>query len=402
MARVDVVAKGGVTMVFDFSLMPPEVNSTLIYSGAGSSSLLVAAKAWENLSQDLQASAMSFGSVLAELATGPWAGPAAEAMSAAAAPYVSWLSSASAQAAASAGHAAASAAAFEVAQSAMVHPALVTANRSTLLALVASNLLGQNTPAIAATEAHYMEMWAQDVAAMVGYHGNALSVASGMTTFSPAPTGLPGLGAVAASAASSSTGHAGVGGLLGGISSLLSPLMSSLTSGAGVEGLSSVVEMGMYPISMMMSPIMSLAQMARPAAAAASLAGSTSVTGDAPKLVGDVKPMGGGMGAGALAGLGGHGGLGQARLVGDVSVPASWPGSMPGKMASSAMMGLGAAGAPAAEEMAAAAGGARPMPMPMPMPMGGGGGMAGGPLGRGGASPHVMQNRPSVIPRTGV
>jgi hypothetical protein len=48
----------------------------------------------------------------------------------------------------------------------LVHPTVVTANRVSLAALVATNLLGQNTPAIASTEAHYMEMWAQDVAAM--------------------------------------------------------------------------------------------------------------------------------------------------------------------------------------------------------------------------------------------
>jgi hypothetical protein len=43
------------------------------------------------------------------------------------------------------------------------------------------------------------------------------------------------------------------------------------------------------------------------------------------------------------------------------------------------------------------------MPM-MPMPMGGGGAGAGGgmPLGRGGASPNMAQNRPSVVPRVGV
>jgi PPE-repeat protein len=48
----------------------------------------------------------------------------------------------------------------------LAHPSAVTANRVTLEALVARNLLGQNTPAIVAAEAHYAEMWAQDVAAM--------------------------------------------------------------------------------------------------------------------------------------------------------------------------------------------------------------------------------------------
>ena len=34
-----------------------------------------------------------------------------------------------------------------------------------------SNVLGQNTPAIAAVEAQYQEVWAQDAAAMHGYGG---------------------------------------------------------------------------------------------------------------------------------------------------------------------------------------------------------------------------------------
>ncbi|MFV0494511.1 MAG: hypothetical protein ACK5M9_11275, partial [Mycobacterium sp.] len=81
-------------------------------------------------------------------------------------------------------------------------------------------------------------------------------------------------------------------------------------------------------------------------------------------------------------------------------------GSVPKGMATSAMRGLGAAIPAEAAAMGAMAGmGGRMMPMPMPMPMGGGGagaGMPGGPLGRGGASPHVTPNRPSVIPRIGI
>lgn len=46
----------------------------------------------------------------------------------------------------------------------------VLANRARLLILIATNFFGQNTAAIAQTELEYVEMWAQDVAAMVGYH----------------------------------------------------------------------------------------------------------------------------------------------------------------------------------------------------------------------------------------
>jgi PPE family len=52
-------------------------------------------------------------------------------------------------------------------------PSAVTANRVTLAALQATNVLGQNTPAIASAEAQYMEMWAQDVAAMQKDEGSS-------------------------------------------------------------------------------------------------------------------------------------------------------------------------------------------------------------------------------------
>ncbi|MCY0610181.1 hypothetical protein OVV29_32125, partial [Klebsiella pneumoniae] len=82
---------------------------------------------------------------------------------------------------------------------------------------------------------------------------------------------------------------------------------------------------------------------------------------------------------------------------GAMSVPPTWEGSVPARMASSAMAGLGAMPA----EVPAAGG---PMGMmPMPMGMGGAGaGMPAGMMGRGGANPHVVQARPSVVPRVGI
>lgn len=87
--------------------------------------------------------------------------------------YVNWLSAAAAQAEEVSHQASAIAAAFEVALSATVQPAVVAANRALVSALAATNWLGQNTPAIADIEAAYEQMWASDVAAMVGYHADA-------------------------------------------------------------------------------------------------------------------------------------------------------------------------------------------------------------------------------------
>ena len=72
-----------------------------------------------------------------------------------------------------------------------VPPAVIAANRSLLMTLIATNVLGQNTAAIAATETHYAEMWAQDATAMYGYAGSA-AVASTLTPFAePPPTTNP-------------------------------------------------------------------------------------------------------------------------------------------------------------------------------------------------------------------
>ncbi len=162
----------------NFSVLPPEVNSARLFSGVGSAPMLEAAAAWNGLADELATAASSFSSVTSGLANQAWQGPAAEAMAAAAAPYTAWLSAAAARATGAAGQAQAVADAFEAARAATIHPLAVEANRKGLVQLVLSNFFGQNAPAIAATEAQYEEMWAQDVAAMLGYHAGASAAAT--------------------------------------------------------------------------------------------------------------------------------------------------------------------------------------------------------------------------------
>jgi PPE-repeat protein len=152
-----------------FMVFPPEVNSALMYSGAGSGPLMAAASAWNELAADLESTATSYQSVIAQLTGGPWLGPTATRMASAAAPYIAWLQGSSIQAAQTSGQASLAAAAYESAFAATVPPSVIAANRALLAALIATNFLGQNTPAIAATEAHYMEMWFQDGLTMDTY-----------------------------------------------------------------------------------------------------------------------------------------------------------------------------------------------------------------------------------------
>jgi len=186
----------------DFAMLPPEINSGRMYAGPGAGTMLAAASAWDGLATELYSTAASYGSVISELTAGSWLGPSSVSMAAAAAPYVAWLSSTAAQAELSATQAKAAAAAYEAAFAMTVHPAVIAANRSLLMTLVATNFFGQNTPAIAATEVHYAEMWAQDATAMYGYAG-ASSAASTLTPFTPPPptTNLAGLAGQAAALA---------------------------------------------------------------------------------------------------------------------------------------------------------------------------------------------------------
>ncbi|MDT5227951.1 MAG: hypothetical protein QOH94_1744 [Mycobacterium sp.] len=180
----------------DFALLSPEINSGKMYTGPGAEPMLAAAAAWDGLATELHLLATSYGSAISELGAGPWLGAASAAMTAAAAPYVAWMRSTATQAEQTAAQAKAAAAAYEVTFAAMVPPPVIAANRALLQALVTTNLFGQNTPAIAATEALYAEMWAQDATAMYGYAGASAS-ATTLPPFTAAPQTTNGTSAVA-------------------------------------------------------------------------------------------------------------------------------------------------------------------------------------------------------------
>ncbi|ORA83430.1 hypothetical protein BST28_00620 [Mycolicibacter kumamotonensis] len=197
-------------MVFhSFAAQPPEIISGLIYSGPGAAPLLSAAAAWSGLATELHGAASSYGAVLSGL-SGGWQGPAAAAMAAAAAPYVTWLSTTAAQAEETAGQARAAASAYESAFAGIVPPPVIAANRSELASLVAGNILGQNSAAIATAEAQYAQMWAQDVAAMVGY-ATASQSATELTAFTAPPRTTADDGAAGQAAATAQAAQASAG-----------------------------------------------------------------------------------------------------------------------------------------------------------------------------------------------
>jgi PPE-repeat protein len=217
----------------DFGALPPEINSARMYAGPGSGPMLAAASAWDGTAAELASAASSYASVVSGLAGGSWLGPGSASMAAAAAPYVAWMRTTASQAEETASQAKAAAAAYEAAFAMTVPPAVVAANRVQLATLVATNVVGQNTPAIAANEAQYAEMWAQDAAAMYGYAGSS-AAASAVTPFSSPPqttnsAGQVGHASAVAQATGTSTGM--------GVQSTLSQVVSTVPN--ALNGLAS-------------------------------------------------------------------------------------------------------------------------------------------------------------------
>ena len=177
---------------------------------------------------------------MAELTGEQWMGPASASAAAAVQPYMAWLNTTAAHAQHAAAQATASAAAFSDGVRDDGSAAEIAANRAQLAALVATNFMGVNTPAIMATEAQYGEMWAQDAAAMYGYAASSASAAS-LTPMSPPapvtnPAGIAGQTAAVTQATAATGTQAGLTQLISAgpnaVSGSASPLAAA--PGAGI------------------------------------------------------------------------------------------------------------------------------------------------------------------------
>ena len=348
----------------DFAALPPEINSARMYAGPGAGPMLAAAAAWDGLAAELHSAAASYHSVVSGLTGGPWSGPASASMAAVAASNVAWMTTTADQAEQTGAQAKAAAAAFEAAFAMHVPPPVIAANRGLLAMLAAPNFLGQNTPAIMAAEADYMEMWAQNAAAMYGY-ADASAAAATLTPFTPpavsqaagssvgsahttlsqltsaVPTALQGLASPAASTLSTS-GPSGILSELSEASSILQtleggPLTVAIGAGDGLIPPAASVAFA--------AGILANGAAAAGAPAAATFAGAAMPLGSA--LV-----AGAGSSAGALTAADfGSGtaaaGLGKATLVGSLSVPQAWAPAI--SSATAASPGSGLTAAPAAD-----------------------------------------------------
>jgi PPE-repeat protein len=379
----------------DFGALPPEVNSGRMYAGPGTAPMMAAATAWNTLAAELASAAASYESVITELTCEQWLGSASASMAAAIQPYVAWMNVTASRAQHAASQAMASAAAFEMAFAATVPPPLIAANRAQLAALVATNFLGINTPAIMATEAHYATMWAQDAAAMYTYAATSASAGTLTPMTPPTPTANPaGLAGQAAAVAQSGVVTGTQAGLMQTISSLPNAVAALASPFAAAADPSSILSNGFVqnaingtvnatawwvmntiPNSVLLSHTINAAP-----ATIATATGAQAVAG----VAGAVGPAG----AGGFGGAPLLAGLGQASTVGVLSVPAGWSAATPA-------VGPGASSL-AGSGWAVAAEGAAPAGMPAVAPL--------APLALAGKSAGFVGPRygfkPTVMPRS--
>src|SRR3984885_4407907 len=374
-----------------------------MYAGAGSGSLVAAAASWETLASELGSAAASYRAVVSDLSSGAWVGPSSLSMAAAAAPYAAWMNTTATAAEQTASRLASAIAAYEAAFSATVAPPIIAANRSLLAALVATNIVGQNTPAIAATEAQYAEMWAQDAAAMYGYAG-APPAAPTVPPFNPPPQTTNPAGTSTQAAAVTHAAASPAGAAQNALSQVPAALQS-LASGHVLDGVTSTIVTGVNsPASLALLPQLALVDKAansslyyvilvpglftlfRPlftaswaqALAAAPAAAPAAVLPDVADLAGSYGP--GGAGVSAV--------LSKATTVGGLSVPQSWATASPAiRLAATALPAAGLDGVP--QVGAAGLGGFGGMPML--------GGMVNAP--RNGAAGPGPESRLKVIPQ---
>ncbi|MBS9534451.1 PPE family protein [Mycobacterium sp. M1] len=342
-----------------FAALPPEVTSGWLYTGPGAESMLSAATAWDRLAGELSSAAADYRSVITALTADPWHGPAATAMSAAAAPYTEWMTVTAEQARQAATGARAAAAAYQAAHAAVVPPPVITANRSTLQHLLATNVIGQNSAAIAANQAQYGEMWAQNASTMDGYTHAAASAASLAPFTQPAQsTDQAGQSNQAAAVAQATTQSGAtqsdwlvdflkqINGFLN-----INPAAGPLGNPAWTSAYMPILEVGKLVAAGGAPGYMAIAtpmQMLGPVwhsffphifggAAAAATMGEVSGPGLGQTLVKAATPT---------AGL--SAGLGRAATVGGLSVPQTWATPIQLASASAPLPGTALAAAPAA------------------------------------------------------
>ncbi|BAX29133.1 PPE family protein [Mycobacterium tuberculosis] len=149
-------------------MIPAEYISNVIYEGPRADSLYAADQRLRQLADSVRTTAESLNTTLDELHEN-WKGSSSEWMADAALRYLDWLSKHSRQILRTARMIESLVMAYEETLLRVVPPATIANNREEVRRLIASNVAGVNTPAIADLEAQYEQYRAENIQAMDRY-----------------------------------------------------------------------------------------------------------------------------------------------------------------------------------------------------------------------------------------
>ena len=317
-------------MVFEFAALPPEITSTLIWTGPGSAPLMAAAGAYANLAAEVSTTATSWESIITSLTTDMWTGGGSSAAAAAAQPIVTYLTDTATALEQASSAATASAAAFEAAHAGVVNPALVFTNRAEFAAALAA--VPFSLPQLMELEVEYNEMWVQDATAMSAYQA-ATEAAAAMiqpvtplvSTVDPAGPALADSNSLFQAADASTLADAlQITGPPFASNNIIQSLDGFLGTPAVFNAINGAVNTSAWFVMTAIPTAVSLghvlASAAVPAAAVSDVvpAGAGGIVEGA--VVSSVTPMAGAGGLGTAASAS----LGSASTVSRLSVPASW------------------------------------------------------------------------------
>ncbi|CNN38742.1 PPE family protein [Mycobacterium tuberculosis] len=153
-------------------MIPAEYISNIIYEGPGADSLFFASGQLRELAYSVETTAESLTDRLGELQEN-WKGSSSDLMADAVERYLDWLTKHSRQILETAYVIDFLAYVYEETRHKVVPPATIANNREEVHRLIASNVAGVNTPAIAGLDAQYQQYRAQNIAVMNDYQSTA-------------------------------------------------------------------------------------------------------------------------------------------------------------------------------------------------------------------------------------
>ncbi|OBB02163.1 hypothetical protein A5662_12640 [Mycobacteriaceae bacterium 1482268.1] len=215
-----------------WSAFPPEVNAGQLMLGDQGASIEAAAIAYDVLAASLMAEAAQMAATTGSAAADGFIGAGGTAMMATAVPYIAALETLAVWVEQSAASAAAILQAYVTAKAAMVQVPVCETNRVSQAGLVATNIIGQNTPGIISLDMEYFDFfWPLNASNMGGYEGIVTAV---ITTLGIPPPPSP-MTANPAGAALQA-GAIGEAAATGGVNAAMSQSLNAVSQSSGTVG----------------------------------------------------------------------------------------------------------------------------------------------------------------------